>query len=501
MGGVTQLHGASSKSTEKSLLAQEGPAPPTIGDLGRGDIQESVTTYMAPSPIIAGPLLLATIRDRDWTEASTTSALMLKYQQLDSEEDFSSGSFNMLEDVGMTSAERGKFSTDFNAQSNEKHSLQRCLSQTHADQEDSASVSGIADLLEVTDEPQAPILKHDLEIPPEAKITSIPLSSFPTKMQQLMLARAKNVSEVKQATEIQTVNYIWPVIKTEEASSSPLWDNFPKSLVPTSPNLTRHCSSPDVVIENVNCSQIMPMKQLSQEELDRNTRKSYPLIVKSSNSVVSGILKSLTDINSKDYKNTLLLSSVSPIREQLEIPLFKGNAIAIYKGQIYLLYLMRREALSPEMEICGHDTLLRETTLWLITCSAIRDVTTEVPHPLLSTQYIVKQNKKGLTTLPTLMHQDKTSNFLNKAAFSSKEGSQKRHEREAHWEKDNELRKKFGIVKGVRVHLKRISLPELPEDSGKAFAHKGRVTSRTKKWKKVSKALNRPYTNTKYASP
>ncbi|XP_064913915.1 ligand-dependent nuclear receptor-interacting factor 1-like [Columba livia] len=453
---------------------------------------------------------------------------MLEYQQLDSEEDFSSGSFNMLEDVGMTSAERGKFSTDFNAQSNEKHSLQRCLSQTHADREDSASVSGIADLLEVTDEPQAPILKHDLEIPPEAKITSIPLSSFPTKMQQLMLARAKNVSEVKQATEIQTVNYIWPVIKTEEASSSPLWYNFPKSLVPTSPNLTRHCSSPDVVIENVNCSQIMPMKQLSQEELDRNTRKSYPLIVKSSNSVVSGILKSLTDINSKDYKNTLLLSSVSPIREQLEIPLFKGNAVAIYKGQIYLLYLMRREALSPEMEICGHDTLLRETTLWLITCSAIRDVTTEVPHPLLSKQYIVKQNKKGLTTLPTLTHQDKTSNathssshrmttisqpkqcspstekrqqFLNKAAFSSKEGSQKRHEREAHWEKDNELRKKFGIVKGVRVHLKRISLPELPEDSGKAFAHKGRVTSRTKKWKKVSKALNRPYTNTKYASP
>lgn len=77
--------------------------------------------------------------------------------------------------------------------------------------------------------------------------------------------------------------------------------------------------------------------------------------------------------------------------------------------------------------------------------------------------------------------------FLNKAAFSSKEGSQKRHEREAHWEKDNELRKKFGIVKGVRVHLKRISLPELPEDSGKAFAHKGRVTRRTKKRKKSFK--------------
>lgn len=91
--------------------------------------------------------------------------------------------------------------------------------------------------------------------------------------------------------------------------------------------------------------------------------------------------------------------------------------------------------------------------------------------------------------------------FLNKAAFSSKEGSQKTHEREANWEKDNELRKKFGIVEGVRVHLKRITLPELPEDSGKAFARKRRVTSRTKKRKKVSKALNCPYTNIKHTSP
>ncbi|OPJ72676.1 ligand-dependent nuclear receptor-interacting factor 1-like [Patagioenas fasciata monilis] len=96
---------------------------------------------------------------------------------------------------------------------------------------------------------------------------------------------------------------------------------------------------------------------------------------------------------------------------------------------------------------------------------------------------------------------EKRQQFRNKAAFSSKEGLQKRHEREAHWEKDNELRKKFGIVKFVRVHLKRISLPELPEDSSKGFACKWRVTSRTKKWKKVSKALNCPYTNKKYASP
>uniref|UniRef100_A0A8C0B2M9 Uncharacterized protein n=1 Tax=Buteo japonicus TaxID=224669 RepID=A0A8C0B2M9_9AVES len=247
------------------------------------------------------------------TEASTTSALILEYQQLNSKEDFSTGSFNTLENVSMTSAERGKFSTVFNAQSNEtsveKHSLQRCLSLTHADQEDTASVLGISELLKATEEPQAQILKHDLEIPCQAKITSIPLSSFPPKIQQLMSARTKNVSEVRQATETPTVIYVWPVIKMEEAPS-PLWDNFPRSLIPTSPNLTRHSSSPDVVIEDVKCSQITPVKQLAQGELDRKTARSYPLIVKSSNSVVSGILKSLTNIKNKDYKNMLPLSSI-----------------------------------------------------------------------------------------------------------------------------------------------------------------------------------------------
>ncbi|KAM6085909.1 ligand-dependent nuclear receptor-interacting factor 1-like [Theristicus caerulescens] len=450
------------------------------------------------------------------TEASTTSALMLEYQQLNSEDDFTRN-FNMLENAGMASAERGKSSTVFNAQSNEtsveKHSLPRSLSLTHADQEDTASASGISELLKVTEEPQAQILKHDLEIPPQAKITSIPLSSFPPKMQQLMSARAKNVSEVRQVTEIPTVTYVWPVIKTAEASS-PFWDNFPNHLIPTSPNLTRHCSSPDVVIEDVKCSQITPVKQLAQEELDRKTAISYPLIVKSSNSVVTGILKSLTNIKNKDYENMLPLSSISPIGEQLEISLFKGNAVVIYNGQVYLLYVTRHDTLSPEMEIHGHDTLLRKTTVWLITCSAIHDVTTKVPHQLLSRQYVVKQNIKCLATLATPTHRDKTSNathssshrmttvsqpkqcspsagkrqqFLNRTAFPSKGGLQKRKEKEAHWEEDNELRKKFGIVKDERVHLNRISLPELIEHSGKASVLKWKVTTRTKKWQKVPK--------------
>jgi len=284
-----------------------------------------------------------------------------------------------------------------------KSTLQRCLSLTHADQEDTTSVSG------TSEEPQEHVLKHDLEIPPEAKITSIPLSSFPPKMQQLLSTRAENVSEARQATEIPTVTYIWPVIKMKETSSH-LWDIFPKPLIAISPNLTRHCSSPDVVIGDVKCSHITPVKQLAQEELYGKTARSYKFIVKSSNSVVTEILKSLINVRNKDYKNTLPLSSVSPTGEQPEIPLFKGHAIVIYNSQLYLLYLTRHEAPSPEMEIHGDDMLLRKTIVWPIACSSICVVTARVPHPLLPRQCVEKQNIKCLTTLSTPTHQDETSN-------------------------------------------------------------------------------------------
>lgn len=91
--------------------------------------------------------------------------------------------------------------------------------------------------------------------------------------------------------------------------------------------------------------------------------------------------------------------------------------------------------------------------------------------------------------------------FLNKTAFPSKEGLQKRSEKEARQEEGNELRRKFGIVKDVRVHLNRMILPELIEHSGKASVLKWKVTTRTKKWGKARKVLNCPYTNIEYASP
>ncbi|XP_071595193.1 ligand-dependent nuclear receptor-interacting factor 1-like isoform X2 [Heliangelus exortis] len=404
--------------------------------------------------------------------------------------DFSMGNFETQENVGKTTGERGKFSTTLNAQSNEtsaeKHSLQRCHPLTHDDQKDTASVLGVSELLQPTEESQAQNSKHDLEIPPQANITSIPLSSFPSKMQQLMSARAKDVPEVRKATEIPTVTYIWPVIKTEEASS-PFWAYFPKSLIPKSPNITRHCSNSDVGIENLNCSQITPEKQLTHEALDRKTRL-YSLIVKSSNSVVSEILKSLNNIENKDYKRILPLSSTSPVGEQLKIPLFKESSLAIYNGQVYLLYVMRHKVLSPEMELYGHDMLLRMPTACLIVCTAIREV------PVLSNQYVVKQTINYLRTLATTLHQDKTSNVTqfsshrvttvpqskqcspstgkrHQTALSSKEGLQNRNEKEARLEKGNELRMKCGIVKDLRVHLNRISLPELMEDLGKTYAH------------------------------
>lgn len=320
---------------------------------------------------------------------------------MSSEEDF-----NMLENSVMTSA-------GFKAQSNEnlsaKHSLQRGFSLSRANQE--VLASEISGALKVTEEPQAQILNPDLEIPHQAKVTSIPLSFFPSKLQQLLSAAERKVSEARQATETQSVIYIWPVIKMQESSRS-FWHNFSKSLTPSSPDLTRHCSSPDVT-EDEKSSQITPVKKLAREEPDKKRARFYPLIVKSSNSSVSEILTSLTNIKNKDYKNIL---TVSPIEEQREIPLFKGNALMIYNGQVYLLYVMRHEDLAAEMKISGHHMLFMKTIVWLITCCSVRKLTFQVSHPLLLREDAVKQNMKCLTTCATPTLQKKTS---NKTHFSS----------------------------------------------------------------------------------
>ncbi|XP_061221745.1 ligand-dependent nuclear receptor-interacting factor 1-like [Neopsephotus bourkii] len=456
---------------------------------------------------------------------------MLKHQQFESGGDFSTRSFDMLENVGMTSAERGDFSTALHAHSNEasveNHPLKRFHSLTHVDQEDTASVSGISELFKVMEEPRAQILKHDVEIPPQARIATIPLSSFPLKLQQLMSARAENIFELRQAAEIPAVTYVWPVIRMKDASS-PIWNNFPKYLIPMSPILTGHCSSPDVMIEDVICSHITPVSQLKQEELDGRTARSYPLLVKSCSSVVSEILKSLTNTKNKDYKDTYIVPPLSecPPEEQLENPLFKDNALVICNGKVYLLYVMRHEALPAETEVHGCDMLLKKTTAWLITCSIIRDVTTEVPHSLLLGQYNIKQKERCLTTFATSPNQDKTSNathfpshgmttisqpnqsspstgkrqqFLSKTAFLSEESLQKRDGKEALQEKDNELRRKFGIVKDVRVLLNRLNPSELKENSSKASALKWKLTM--KKLESVAKVLSCSYINRKHASP
>nr|XP_030124062.3 uncharacterized protein LOC115494372 isoform X2 [Taeniopygia guttata] len=420
------------------------------------------------------------------------SALLGEDQQRNSDKDVI-----MLENSVTTCAGRGKFSTNFKAQSNEnvaaKHSLQRVFSLSHANQEDKVLASKISDPLKVTEEPRAQILKPDLEIPHQAKATSIPLSFFPSKLQQLLVATARSVSEARQATETQSVIYIWPVIKVQESSIS-FWHNFSKSLIRSSPDLTRHCSSPEVT-EYEKCSQITPVKELAQEEPDRKTSRFYPLIVKSCNSAVSEILESLTNIKNKDYKNMLTLSCISPIREQLEIPLFEGNALMIYNHQVYILYVMRHEDLAAEMKVSGHHMLFMKTVVWLVTCRSVRKLTFQDAHPLLLREHAVKHNIKCLTACATPTAQKKTSNeihfsshkrtaisqaencsplagkrqqvvthddqFLSKTAFPSKEDLQKRNDEKARWDKDKKIRKRFGLVKGVRVVLNRLSASEL----------------------------------------
>lgn len=78
-----------------------------------------------------------------------------------------------------------------------------------------------------------------------------------------------------------------------------------------------------------------PRKRGWKEEADRKKARSCSVFAKSPNNVVPEILKSLTNTKNKDYKNMVTLSSISPIGEQLKIPLFKRNAVMIYNSQVY----------------------------------------------------------------------------------------------------------------------------------------------------------------------
>lgn len=260
-----------------------------------------------------------------------------------------------------------------NERSVKKLHMQKCLSFTHVD---TALISRFSENLEVSKEPEAQILNYNLEIPPQAQVISAPLSCFSPLMQQLVSTRIKQVSEVREPTEIPTVTYIWPVLKIGEACKYS-WGRLPNSLISNSPNLARYCSSPDVVTEDVTCSQVTPVKQPVQEEQSSKTTKSYPLILKSSNTVVSGILRSLANAENKDCKNILPLSSISPIGKKVKIP-FKENAMIIHNGEVYIPYIMRHEILSTEMEIHSQDPLLRKITVSFVTCRIIRERTEQV---------------------------------------------------------------------------------------------------------------------------
>lgn len=71
--------------------------------------------------------------------------------------------------------------------------------------------------------------------------------------------------------------------------------------------------------------------------------------------------------------------------------------------------------------------------------------------------------------------------LLNKTDFQSEDDLQPRNWKEVRKEEDNKLRKEFGILKDVRVHLTRIRTSELTKDSDKASTFKWKVTTRTEK--------------------
>ncbi|XP_060087091.1 ligand-dependent nuclear receptor-interacting factor 1 [Heteronotia binoei] len=184
---------------------------------------------------------------------------------------------------------------------------------------------------------------HHLQIPAHAEVKSVPASCLPPAIQQKILAlAATNASVTPKAAKPPIVIYVSPV-KTVKTPISKCLQNtnptpaaeIPKPLVLTAAQTAVNNSIPDVVSHDSQEPGEAPMKWVVQE----NPQSASCLVpVRSSNDMVSKMLKTLVDKNVKNNPASTLPACLSSLSEShAKLSSVKDNALVMYNGKIYLL--------------------------------------------------------------------------------------------------------------------------------------------------------------------
>lgn len=237
---------------------------------------------------------------------------------------------------------------------------------------------------------------HHLQIPADAEVKSVPASLLPPAIQQKILAAAAtNVSGGADNTKTPTVIYVSPVntVKTSQVLPKHLQSFCPKpatevskTLIVTAAQKGSGSSSEPVTSEGQQC-QRTPMKWIVQETAPLSAACLIP--VKSSNNVVSKILKTLSDTKNVEVNpaNILPLCSNGPGGSQTKITPLKDNALVMYNGKVYLLTKRGSDVLSSQADkqtSSSSDALLKKEMPRQIDSTEVNKITSKVVNLVLS---------------------------------------------------------------------------------------------------------------------
>ncbi|KAM4645988.1 ligand-dependent nuclear receptor-interacting factor 1 isoform 1-T2 [Amazona ochrocephala] len=234
---------------------------------------------------------------------------------------------------------------------------------------------------------------HHLQIPADAEVKSVPASFLPPAIQQKILAAtATNVAGGDESTKMPSVIYVSPVKTVKTAPPKCLQVICPKPAPEVSQTVimtaTQKGSSPSgTATSDGQQGQQTPMKWVVQE----GPQSAAPCLipVKSSNSLASKILKTLSDMKNVEVNsaNMLSLCSNGPGGGQTKIPPIKDNALVMYNGKVYLLTKRSSDLLSGQADSqasSSSDVSVKKETPALIDSTAVSKITSEVVNLVLA---------------------------------------------------------------------------------------------------------------------
>ncbi|XP_009665596.2 ligand-dependent nuclear receptor-interacting factor 1 isoform X2 [Struthio camelus] len=241
---------------------------------------------------------------------------------------------------------------------------------------------------------KSPVLPsgHHLQIPADAEVKSVPASSLPPAIQQKILAAAAtNSPGGADSTKMPTVIYVSPVNTVKTVLPKRLQAICPKPATEVSKPLIMttaqkaSSSPPEAVTSDGQQCQQTPIKWIVQE----SSQSSAPCLipVKSSNNMVSKILKTLADMKNVEVNSANMLPLCSTGGSQTKIMPIKDNALVMYNGKVYLLTKRGSDILSaqPDKQASSSpDVSLRKEASKLIDSDAVTKITSKVVNLVLS---------------------------------------------------------------------------------------------------------------------